>query len=56
MNQTPTKEIRQDLFTVTAYAKRIKKSVSWVSQLVRDNKIDTVTVNGTVLIKLPKNK
>lgn len=46
------KEIRQDLFTQTEYAKRIGKSVSWVNRLISEQKVNTVTVNGAVLIKL----
>jgi hypothetical protein len=46
------KEIRKDLFTQTEYAKRIRKSVAWVNKLIKDQKINTVTVNGAVLIKL----
>lgn len=52
MNQSIKKEIRQDLFTQTEYAKKIGKSVAWVNRLIKENKINTVAVNGTVLIKL----
>lgn len=45
------KEIRQDLFTQTEYAKKIGKSVAWVNRLIKDEKVNTVTVNGGVLIK-----
>lgn len=51
MAETVKKEIRQDLFTQTEYAKEIKKSVSWVNRLIKENKVNTVTVNGAVLIK-----
>ncbi len=46
------KEIRQDLFTQTAYAKKIVKSVPYVNKLIKENKIDTLTVNGAVLVKV----
>lgn len=46
------KEIRQDLFTQTAYSKKIGKSVPYVNKLIKENKVDTVTVNGMVLIKV----
>lgn len=46
------KEIRQDLYTQTEYAKRIEKSVAWVNRLIKENKVNTLTVNGTVLIKV----
>lgn len=45
------KEIRQDLFTQTAYSKKIGKSVSYVNKLIKENKVDTLTVNGGVLVK-----
>lgn len=52
MNKTAKKEIRQDLFTQTEYAKRIGKSVAWVNRLIKENQVNTVTVNGAVLIKI----
>lgn len=45
------KEIRQDLFTQTEYAKKIGKSTAWVSKLIKERKVSTVTVNGATLIK-----
>ena len=45
------KEIRTDLYTQTAYAKLICKSVPWVHKLIKENKVNTLTVNGAVLIK-----
>ena len=52
MNQTVKKEIRRDLFTQTEYAKKIGKSVAWVNRLIKNNEVSTLTVNGTVLIKI----
>jgi hypothetical protein len=46
------KEIRQDLFTQTEYAKKIGKSVPYVNKLIKENKVDTLTVKGAVLVKL----
>lgn len=46
------KEIRQDLFTQTEYAKRIKMTPARVNQLIKDGKLNTVQVNGAVLIKV----
>ncbi len=46
------KEIRKDLYTQSAYAKKIGVSAPYVSKLVKDGKIDTLHVNGSVLIKL----
>jgi len=45
------KEIRQDLYTQTEYAKKICKSVPWVNKLIKEHKVSTVTINGAVLIK-----
>lgn len=50
MNGTK-KEIRRDLYTQSEYAKKICKSVAWVNRLIKEQKVDTVTVNGAVLIK-----
>jgi len=46
------KEIRQDLYTQTEYAKKIGKSVAWVNKLIKEQRVHTVTVNGATLIKL----
>lgn len=45
------KEIRTDLYTQTEYAKLICKSVPWVNRLIKENKVNTLTINGAVLIK-----
>ena len=45
------KEIRPDLYTQTEYAKKICKSVPYVNKLIKEQKVNTVTVNGAVLIK-----
>jgi len=52
MSKVMKKEIRQDLFTQTEYAKRIGKSTAWVNRLIKTQQVNTVTVNGAVLIKL----
>jgi len=46
------KEIRFDLYTQTEYAKKICKSVPYVNKLIKENKVNTVTVNGATLIKV----
>lgn len=48
---TVKKEIRTDLYTQTEYAKKICKSVPYVNKLIKEQKLNTVTVNGAVLIK-----
>ena len=45
------KEIRFDLYTQTEYAKKICKSVPYVNKLIKENKVNTVTVNGATLIE-----
>ena len=45
------KEIRQDLYTQTEYAKLIKVSQARVNQMMKEGKLDVVWVNGAVLIK-----
>lgn len=45
------KEIRQDLFTQSEYAKRIGMTPARVNQLIKEGKLHTVQVNGAVLIK-----
>jgi len=47
-----TKEIRQDLYTQTEYAKLIGKSTARVNQMIKNNEVKTVKVNGAILIKL----
>lgn len=46
------KEIRKDIVTQTEYAKMIGKSTAWVSRLVKQNRVSTLTVKGATLIKL----
>ena len=48
---TGKKEVRQDLYTQTECAKKIGKSVPYVNKLIKEQKVNTVTVNGAVLIK-----
>jgi|VirMetMinimDraft_7_1064189.scaffolds.fasta_scaffold42913_1 hypothetical protein len=48
---TGKKEVRQDLYTQTEYAKKIGKSVPYINKLIKEQKVNTVTVNGAVLIK-----
>lgn len=46
------KEIRQDLYTQSEYAKKIGKSRGWVNQQIKAGNIKTVTINGAILVKL----
>lgn len=45
------KEIRKDIFTQAAYAKKIGKTRAWVNQQIKAGNIKTITVNGAVLVK-----
>lgn len=45
------KEIRQDVHTQSAYAKKIGKTRAWVNQQIKAGNIKTLTVNGATLVK-----
>jgi len=45
------KEIRQDLYTQSEYAKKIGVSQPRVAQMMKEGKLNTLFVNGAVLIK-----
>jgi len=45
------KEIRQDLYTQSEYAKLIGVSQPRVAQMMKEGKLHVVFVNGAVLIK-----
>lgn len=45
------KEIRKDLYTQSEYAKLIGVTKSRVNQMIKEDKLNTVTVNGSILIK-----
>jgi len=45
------KEIRQDLYTQSEYAKLIKVTQPRVAQMMKEGKLNVVYVNGAVLIK-----
>lgn len=45
------KEIRQDIFTQSAYAKHIGKTRAWVNQQVKAGNLKILKINGTILIK-----
>lgn len=45
------KEIRKDLYTQSAYAKKVKKTPSWINQQIKAGTLNVVYVNGGVLIK-----
>lgn len=47
-----TKEIRKDLYTQSEYAKKIGVTRSRVNQMIKENVLKIVVVNGATLIKL----
>jgi len=47
-----TKEIRKDLYTQSEYAKLIGVSRARVNQMIKENALKIVLVNGATLIKL----
>lgn len=46
------KEFRKDLYTQAEYAKKIGVSRARVSQMVKSGDLKTITINGTILIKI----
>lgn len=46
------KEIRKDLYTQAEYARRIGKDRARVNQMIKDGLLNTVTINGSILIKI----
>lgn len=46
------KEIRQDLYTQSEYAKLIGVSRARVNQMIKNGDLNTVTVNGGTLVKI----
>jgi len=47
-----TKEIRQDLYTQSEYAKKIGVTRARVNQMIKENILKIVVVNGATLIKI----
>jgi len=45
------KEIRQDLYTQTEWAKKVGLTKARINQLIKSGQLKTVTVNGAVLVK-----
>ena len=50
------KELRKDLYTQSEYAKLIGCSQPRVNQMMKEGKLDTLHVNGAVLIKVKTEK
>lgn len=46
------KEIRKDLYTVSQYAKMLTVSTTAVYKMIKEERVNTVLVNGATLIKL----
>lgn len=47
-----TKEIRRDLYTASEYAKLMSVSTTAVYKMIKQERVNTVKINGTTLIKL----
>lgn len=47
-----SKEIRLDLYTQAAYARKIGKERARVNQMVKNSELNTVSINGGILIKI----
>jgi len=45
------KEIRQDLYTQTEWAKKVGLTKARINQLIKEGQLKTVSVNGAILIK-----
>jgi DNA-binding XRE family transcriptional regulator len=45
------KEIRKDLYTQSEYAKKIGVTRARVNQMIKEDSLKTLKVNGTTLIK-----
>jgi len=46
-----TKEVRKDLYTQTEYAKKIGVTRARVNQMIKEQVLKIVVVNGATLIK-----
>lgn len=46
------KYYRQDLYTQSEYAKLIGVTRMRVNQMIKEGKLNTVTINGSILVKL----
>jgi hypothetical protein len=45
------KEIRHDVYTQAAFAKKIGKTRAWVNQQIKAGNIKTLTIKGATLVK-----
>jgi hypothetical protein len=46
------KEVRQDVYTQTEYAKKIGKTKAWVNQQIKAGNLKTLSVKGATLVKV----
>lgn len=47
-----TKEIRQDIYTQSEYAKLIGVTRARVNQMIKEGNIKTLKINGATLVKV----
>ena len=45
------KEARKDVYTQAAYAKKVGKTRAWVNQQVKAGNLQTLIINGAILVK-----
>jgi hypothetical protein len=45
------KEVRQDVYTQAAYAKKVGKTRAWVNQQIKAGNLKILRINGATLIK-----
>ena len=45
------KEVRQDLYTQAAFAKKVGKTRAWVNQQIKAGNLNTVKIHGVILVK-----
>jgi hypothetical protein len=45
------KEVRQDVYTQAAYAKKVGKTRAWVNQQIKAGNLKILRINGATLVK-----
>jgi hypothetical protein len=46
-----SKEIRQDVYTQAAFARKVGKTRAWVNQQIKAGNLQTLTIKGATLVK-----
>lgn len=45
------KEVRRDVYTQAAYAKKVGKTRAWVNQQIKAGNLKILRINGATLVK-----